>query len=336
MAGDTNSTDNQAPFRAGGSTDVTAPFRAGGKVVVDRGSTALQAPFKGLGGVDHHGITLAIIGVGLISGSFALAWKEKGWAKHVIGVSRTEASQKKAIELGLIDEALPLEEAVKKSDFIYVAIPVDATIPTMVKIMDLVTEKQIVADAGSTKFALCDALKNHPMRKRFVATHPMWGTEYSGPEAAVKNAFVGRACVICEAEKSDPAAVTLVEYIYRQLGMNIIYMEALAHDVHAAYISHISHITSFALANTVLEKEKEENTIFDLAGGGFESTVRLAKSSPAMWAPIFMQNRENVLEVLNEHISQLRKFKASLEKENMDYLYELMNNANKIRKVLDK
>jgi len=295
-----------------------------------KNSTDLEAPFNGAGG------TLAIIGVGLISGSFALALKDKGYAKHVIGVSRTKASEKKALELGLIDEALPLEEAVRRSDFIYVAIPVDATIPMMQQIMDLVTDKQIVADAGSTKFALCDALKNHPMRSRFVATHPMWGTEYSGPDAAVKNAFAGRACVICEKEKSDPSAVALVENIYRQLGMNIIYMDALNHDVHAAYVSHISHITSFALANTVLEKEKEENTIFELAGGGFESTVRLAKSSPAMWAPIFMQNRENVLDVLNEHITQLRKFKASLEKENMDYLYELMENANKIRKVLDK
>lgn len=302
----------------------------------DKNSTDIQAPFRagGFGGDD--GGTLAIIGVGLISGSFALALKERGWAKHVIGVSRTKASEQKALELGLIDEALPLEEAVKKSDFIYVAIPVDATIPVMLQIMDMITDKQIVADAGSTKFALCDALKNHPMRHRFVATHPMWGTEYSGPEAAVRNAFAGRSCVICEKEKSDPDAVLLVENIYRELGMHIVYMDALNHDVHAAYVSHISHITSFALANTVLEKEKEGDAIFELAGGGFESTVRLAKSSPAMWAPIFMQNRENVLVVLNEHITQLRKFKACLEKENMDYLYELMNNANKIRKVLDR
>ncbi|MDE3143667.1 MAG: prephenate dehydrogenase, partial [Bacteroidota bacterium] len=269
-----------------------------------------------------------------ISGSFAIALKEKGFAKHVIGVSRTEASAKKAIELGIIDEALPLEEAVKKSDFIYVAIPVDATVPVMQQVMDLITDKQIVADAGSTKYVLCDALKDHPMRKRFVATHPMWGTEYSGPEAAVRDAFVGRVCVICEKEKSDAAALATVENIYRELGMNLVYMDAAAHDMHAAYVSHISHITSFALANTVLEKEKEEDAIFELAGGGFESTVRLAKSSPAMWAPIFMQNRENVLDVLNEHISQLRKFKACLEKENYEYLNELMENANKIKRII--
>ena len=277
---------------------------------------------------------VTIVGVGLISGSFALALKEKGFAKHVIGVSRTEASAKKALELGIIDESLPLCEAVKKSDFIYVAIPVDATIPVMQQIMDVINDKQIVVDAGSTKYALCKALEDHPMRKRFVATHPMWGTEYSGPEAAVRNAFVGRACVICDKEKSDPEAEKIVEQIYHALGMHIVYMDSEPHDVHVAYVSHISHITSFALANTVLEKEKEEDAIFELASAGFESTVRLAKSNPGMWAPVFMQNRENVLDVLNEHISQLRKFKACLEKENMDYLYELMENANKIKKII--
>jgi prephenate dehydrogenase len=277
---------------------------------------------------------VTIVGVGLISGSFALAVKEKGIAKNIIGVSKTKASTDKAKELGIIDEAMPLEEAVKKSDFIYVAIPVDVTIPVMQQIMDLITEKQIVADAGSTKNVLCKALENHPMRGRFVATHPMWGTEYSGPEAAVRDAFRGRSCVICEKEKSDGDAVTIVEDIYKALGMHIAYMDAANHDVHAAYVSHISHITSFALANTVLEKEKEEDAIFELAGGGFESTVRLAKSNPEMWAPIFMQNKENVLDVLNEHISQLRKFKSCLEKENYDYLKELMENANKISRII--
>ena len=172
------------------------------------------------------------------------------------------------------------------------------------------------------------------MRGRFVATHPMWGTEYSGPEAAVHHAFTGRTCVICEKEKSDADAVGVMEDIYRQLGMKLVDMDADGHDMHAAYISHISHITSFALANTVLEKEKEEEAIFDLAGGGFESTVRLAKSNPSMWLPIFSQNRDHVLDVLNEHIAQLRKFKSCLEKENYDYLRELMENANKIRRII--
>jgi prephenate dehydrogenase len=278
--------------------------------------------------------SITIVGVGLISGSWSLALKDRGLVKNVIGVSRTAASAQKALELGLIDEVLPLEEAVRKSDLIYVAIPVDVTVPVMRQIMDLVTDRQIVADAGSTKWALCESLAGHPRRSRFVATHPMWGTEYSGPEAAVRDAFRGRACVICEKEKSDPEAVEVIEGLYKDMGMHIVYMDANSHDMHAAYISHISHITSFALANTVLEKEKEESAIFELAGGGFESTVRLAKSNPSMWLPIFMQNKEHVLDVLNEHIAQLRKFKSCLEKDNYDYLRELMENANKIRRIL--
>jgi prephenate dehydrogenase len=278
--------------------------------------------------------TVTIVGVGLIGGSWSLALKDRGLVRHVIGVTRTDGSGQKALELGLIDEVLPLEEAVKKSDLIYVAIPVDVTVPVMTRIMDVVTEKQIVADAGSTKAALCASLAGHPMRSRFVATHPMWGTEYSGPEAAVRDAFRGRACVICEKEKSAPEAAVTMERLYEDMGMHIVYMEPDNHDMHAAYVSHISHITSFALANTVLEKEREESAIFELAGGGFESTVRLAKSNPSMWLPIFMQNREHVLDVLNEHITQLRKFKSCLEKENADFLRELMENANKIRRII--
>jgi prephenate dehydrogenase len=278
--------------------------------------------------------TVTIVGVGLIGGSFSLALKDHNLVNKVIGVSRTGATAQRALELGIIDEVLPLEEAVKQSDLIYLAIPVDVTLPVMKTILDLMNSNQIVVDAGSTKQALCALVSDHPRRSRFVASHPMWGTEYSGPDAAVHDAFRGRTCVICEREKSDPDAVAKVEKAYSILGMSLVNMDAESHDVHAAYVSHISHITSFALANTVLEKEREEDAIFELAGGGFESTVRLAKSSPAMWGPIFMQNRENVLDVLNEHIMQLRKFKSCLEKENYDYLQELMENANKIRRIL--
>lgn len=281
-----------------------------------------------------EGAVVTIIGVGLISGSFAIALKDKGFAKHIIGVSRTRASEQKALELGFIDEALPLEEAVAQSDFIYIAIPVDATIPAVLQVLDLIGDKQIVAEAGSTKFALYNAVKDHPMRSRLVYTHPMWGTEYSGPEAAVKDAFAGRTCVICDKENTDTDAVQKVEEIYQALGMHLTYMDSQSHDVHAAYVSHISHITSFALANTVLEKEREESAIFALAGGGFESTVRLAKSTSSMWVPVFMQNKENVLDVLNEHITQLRKFKACLEKENWEYLTELIENSNRIREII--
>jgi prephenate dehydrogenase len=195
-------------------------------------------------------------------------------------------------------------------------------------------DKQVVMDTGSTKESLINIVKGHNKRSRVVTTHPMWGTEYSGPEAAIHGAFQDKATVICNKSESDADAVDMVENIYRALGMHILYMDGAAHDLHAAYVSHISHITSFALANTVLEKEREEDAIFELASGGFESTVRLAKSNPDMWVPILMQNRENILDVLNEHISQLRKFKSCLEKENYSYLQELIENANKIKRIL--
>lgn len=277
---------------------------------------------------------VTIIGIGLIGGSFALALKDKKIASHIIGVDSNMANLAKAIKIGLIDEALPLAEAVKKSDLIFVAIPVDATIAVMQKIMPLINEKQIVADAGSTKSALIDMVKNYPLSNRFVATHPMWGTEHSGPEAAVHGAFDGKACVICNKQSADADAVQIIENIYNKIGMHLVYMDADAHDLHAAYVSHISHITSFALANTVLEKERADDAIFELASGGFESTVRLAKSNAAMWVPIFRQNRENVLDVLNEHIMQLKKFKSCLEKENYEYLLELIEGANKIKRII--
>lgn len=279
-------------------------------------------------------MTVTVVGIGLIGGSFALALKDKGLAKRVIGVESNEEHKRKALLLRLVDEVKELDEAIKQSDFIFLAVPVDAVTALLPTILDKV-DKQVVVDAGSTKEGIVEVIKKHRSRKRFVGTHPMWGTEYSGPDAAVRGAFEGKATVICNKEESDADAVQLVENIYRQLGMHLVYMNAKDHDVHVAYVSHISHITSFALANTVLEKEKEEDAIFELASGGFESTVRLAKSNPITWASIFMQNKENVLDVLNEHISQLRKFKACLEKENYEYLEELMVNANKIKKVLN-
>ncbi len=276
---------------------------------------------------------ITIVGVGLIGGSLALQMNEKGMAAGIIGVESSETHAAKALELGLVDEILPLEEAVLQSEAIVLAIPVDMMIEVLPRILDLVTD-QIVFDAGSTKSQLINRVKDHPKRGRFVATHPMWGTEYSGPTAAVKSAFENKAVVICNASESDADAVNWVKEVYSKIGMHLLEMDAVAHDIHAAYVSHISHITSFALANTVLEKEREDRAIFELASAGFESTVRLAKSNPAMWVPIFMQNRDNVLDVLNEHISQLRKFKACLEKENYEYLGELIENANRIGKIL--
>ncbi len=278
-------------------------------------------------------MNVAIIGTGLIGGSIAIALKEKNAEIKIFGVDNNLQHAKEALGLGFIDEISELDEAVEKSDLIILAIPVDAAEKIINSILNESTH-QIVIDTGSTKSAICKMADKNINRRRFVATHPMWGTEYSGPKAAVAGAFTGNAVVICDKENSDPDAVHFVEDLYQNLGMNILYMDSVSHDVHAAYVSHISHITSFALANTVLEKEKEENTIFGMASGGFESTVRLAKSNPEMWVPIFQQNRENVLDVLNEHISQLRKFKSCLEKENYNYLTELIENSNKISKIL--
>lgn len=278
---------------------------------------------------------IAVVGLGLIGGSMALMLKQKGFASKVFGVDNQEAHTQKALELGIVDEIADLDTAVEKSDLIILSAPVSACAVLLPQILDHV-KHQVVLDTGSTKMSLLNAVKGHPNRGRYIATHPMWGTEFSGPEAATDQAFEGRANVICDAKDSDEDALATVEQLYALLGMYNVYMGGADHDVHVAYVSHISHITSFALANTVLEKEREENAIFELASAGFESTVRLAKSSPAMWMPIFKQNKENVLDVLNEHITQLRKFKSCIEKENWEYLTELMENANKISAVLDR
>jgi prephenate dehydrogenase len=276
---------------------------------------------------------LTVIGIGLIGGSMAMTLKQKGFVDHVIGVDNNPLHQTQALQLGIVDEIMSMEEAIDASDIIVIATPVNIAeklLPTILDRMD----KQVVFDVGSTKESIVQIANAHSNKGRFVPTHPMWGTEFSGPEAALQDAFKEKATVICNKEQIDEDALKLVQQVYEQLGMHIVYMDAIKHDIHVAYVSHISHITSFALANTVLEKEKESDAIFELASGGFESTVRLAKSNAAMWVPIFMQNKENVLDVLNEHISQLRKFKSCLEKENFDYLSDLIENANGIKRIL--
>ena len=275
----------------------------------------------------------AIVGVGLIGGSLALKCRKNGLANRIVGVDSNQEHGMKAIELGLVDEMMPLDEAILVADVIVLAVPVGVLSTLIPYVLDRVSH-QVVIDMGSTKSQLANLVKNHPHRGRFVASHPMWGTEYSGPTAAVENAFEDKAVILCDASESDPDALEMATEIFKALKMRIIEMDANDHDLHAAYVSHISHITSFALANTVLEKEKEDDAIFEMASAGFESTVRLAKSSPEMWTPILMQNRENILDVLNEHITQLRKFKSCLEKENWEYLNELMSKANQIRRII--
>jgi prephenate dehydrogenase len=276
---------------------------------------------------------LAVIGIGLMGGSLALSLKKKGFVSNVIGVDNNLDHQTEALRLGIVDEIMTLEDAVKLSDIIAIATPVNIAEKLLPSILDLV-DQQIVFDLGSTKEAVAQIASAHAKKGRFVPTHPMWGTEFSGPSAAQSDAFENKATVICNREQVDTDALLTIERMYEALGMHIVSMNATKHDIHVAYVSHISHITSFALANTVLEKERESDNIFELASGGFDSTVRLAKSNAATWVPIFMQNKENVLDVLNEHISQLKKFKSCLEKENFEYLSELIENANGIKRIL--
>ena len=278
-------------------------------------------------------MTVGVIGLGLIGGSMAMVLKQQGFAQKIIGADARETHQNEALELGLVDEITDVFNLVQQSAVIVLATPVDAIEQLLPQVMNTVNN-QVVIDVGSIKQKVVAAIENHPRRCRFVATHPMWGTEYSGPRAAVRDAFAGKAVVFCDVAQSDADALQTAQQLYQCLGMKAVYMNSADHDVHVAYVSHVSHITSFALANTVLEKEREEGAIFDLASGGFESTVRLAKSNAATWVPILMQNRENVLDVLNEHISQLRKFKACLEKEDDDYLKELIEGANRISSII--
>ncbi len=277
---------------------------------------------------------ILIAGLGLIGGSFALALRDRGIADEILGVEKSDENAAEALRLGLADRIVTLEEGVPQADLVVLATPVD-TIPLMaVKALNHVTDRQVVMDMGSIKAELCEVISMHARRGRFVAAHPMWGTEYSGPRAAQHGAFTGRNAVLCEAERSDADALATVERIFRTLDVPVVYMGAEEHDLHAAYVSHISHVTSFALALTVLEKEREERHIFDLAGGGFESTVRLAKSAAATWVPILLRNKYNVLDVLREHIHQLQIMRRMIERDDAEGLTSAFGKANSLQRII--
>lgn len=276
---------------------------------------------------------VSIIGIGLIGGSIAIALYESGFATEIIGVEASETHAKRALELGLVNRILPLDEAIAASDIVIVATPVNSLTHLLPLILNKV-EKQIVMDVGSTKVNIMEAVRMHPKRQNFIATHPMAGTEFSGPEAAIPKLFEGKVCVLCDVEGSSNEAQSLAERMYKSMKMKILYMDAESHDIHTAYVSHISHISSFALALTVLEKERDEDAIFDLASGGFQSTVRLAKSNPETWIPIFEQNRDNVLDVLDEHIHILSTMRSHLIKRRFKDFYEMIEKANDIKRIL--
>lgn len=279
-------------------------------------------------------MTIGIIGLGLIGGSMAIDLRRNKFADHFLGCDSDNLNAMTAQRIGLVDEIVPYEELIKKSDLIILSVPVSAALRMLPDILDKITDDQYVTDVCSTKERLNDSVHYHPKRKNYVASHPMSGTEFSGPWAAIPNLFAGRAGIICNAEDSDIKAVELVRKMYDCLNMRVIYMRAAHHDVHTAYVSHVSHVISFALALTVLDKEKNEKNIFDLASGGFASTARLAKSNADMWAPIFLQNKDNVLSVLDSYMEKLQSFKTALENQDEKQLRALIEEANRIKRIL--
>ena len=279
---------------------------------------------------------LGIIGLGLIGGSMAIDLKRRGFVQRVVGVEADPVNAAAALAIGLVDEVVGLEECVNQSDLIVVAVPVGAAQLLLPRILDMMSagSDKVVMDVCSTKEHLVRCVEAHPGRAHYVASHPMAGTEYSGPWAAMSGMFDGHACIICDAEKSHPEAVKKVEALYDTLNMRVISMDSASHDLHTAYVSHISHVTSFALALTVLDKEKDEKHIFDLASGGFSSTVRLAKSSPDMWTPILTQNRDNVLHVMDTYIEKMNAFRQAVAEGNETAIYDLIEEANRIRRII--
>lgn len=279
---------------------------------------------------------IGIIGLGLIGGSMAIDLKRRGFAHEVLGVEADPVNAAAACQMGLVDEITDLAGCVSGGDLVVLAVPVGTAVRLLPQVLDMIPEgsDKVVMDVCSTKEVIADAVKNHPQRSHYVATHPMAGTEYSGPWAAMSGLFDGHACIICDAENSCPDAVSKVETLYDVLNMRTIRMDSSNHDVHTAYVSHISHVTSFALALTVLDKEKDEKHIFDLASGGFSSTVRLAKSSPDMWTPILSQNRENVLHVMDTYIEKMNEFRKAIAEGDEPRVRSLIEEANRIRRII--
>lgn len=279
--------------------------------------------------------TVGIVGLGLIGGSMAIDLKRRGYANTILGVEADSVNAQAALKIGLADSIVTFEQAAAQADVLVLAVPVGTAVKMLPRALDAVKgSERIVIDVCSVKEQLSEIVKYHPARSRYVATHPMAGTEYSGPWAAMPGLFDGRACIFADSEESDPRAVREIERLYDTLNMRVLRMSSSSHDVHTAYVSHISHVTSFALALTVLDKEKDEKHIFDLASGGFSSTVRLAKSNADMWVPILSQNRDNVLQVIDTYIDKMQQFRTAIADDDAQSIRELITEANKIKKII--
>ncbi len=275
-----------------------------------------------------------MIGIGLIGGSFAIDFKKNNPNTIIHGISRKDETLNKALELNLIDKKATLDD-IENADLVVVSIPVDATVKLLPTILDKINDNGLVIDAGSTKEAICKIVEHHPKRRNFLACHPIAGTENSGPTAAIPGLYIGKTNIICEVEKTTFKLQEKALKLFTDIGMRIRYMDPVSHDKHIAYVSHLSHISSFMLGKTVIEKEKNERDIFDMAGSGFASTVRLAKSSPAMWTPIFKQNKENVIETLEEYISNLQQFKELMIQNDFTEIFNEMESTNHIKQILN-
>jgi len=281
-------------------------------------------------------MTITVVGIGLIGGSLMVDLRKRGFAKNIIGVDTNIRHQNIALLTGLVDEINNLEDAIEKSDLIILTAPVNNNCALLPKILDKIAgTSKVVTDMGSTKGSIARASKDHPGRGRYVAVHPMAGTEYSGPLAAIGKLFDYKPAIICDKELSDADALKKVEKMLEILNMRKVYMKSKEHDIHVAYVSHISHITSFSLALCVLEKEKKEQNILTLAGGGFDSTVRLAKSNGETWAPIFLENSNYIIEVMDTYIEKMKDFREKIKEKDIEGLKGLMEEANKIRKILN-
>ena len=277
---------------------------------------------------------VSFVGIGLMNGSLSLDLQRLYPDAVMQGISRKEATLSCALDLGLIHETGDLDQ-LQDADWVFVSIPVAAIAALLPRILDAIGEQTLVVDFGSTKAAICEAVKLHPKRAQFLAAHPIAGTEYSGPDAAVPELYKGKTIMLCDTAHTRVALLDKAKKVFGQLEMNIREMDPVEHDKHIAYVSHLSHITSFMLGKTVLEKETNEQNIFDMAGSGFASTVRLAKSSPEMWMPIFAQNKHNVLESLTEYISNLNAFKDKLAADAHAELLSEMKDINKIKSILE-
>lgn len=275
---------------------------------------------------------LTVIGLGLIGGSMAKDLRKARFTQEITGVDANAENAAEALRLGIIDRIDSLESAVAKADMVIIAIPVDKVLNTLTQVLDLISDQTTVIDVGSTKKLIAEAVENHPRRRNYIAAHPMSGTENSGPTAALEGLFEGKINIICDQEKCGPQHLAFAEKVFQVLGMDIAYMTADEQDHSTAFISHLPHAAAFALANAVLDKEDRE-IIFDLASGGFNSTVRLAKSSPEMWGPIFQQNKQYIVESLDVYIKHLKAFRKSIESD-PEEMMALMKNANRIRGIL--